>query len=89
MAVTTFSIRMDSKIKQQLDDFCSNVGLNTTTAINLFARAVLRERRLPFEVTDTDPFYSESNMAHLRRVRSDVEKGHNMTIHELIEDGDD
>jgi DNA-damage-inducible protein J len=34
----------------------------------MFARAVLRERRLPFEVTvDADPFYSESNLAHLRR----------------------
>jgi len=33
-----------------------------------FARAVLREKRLPFEVTtETDPFYSESNLEHLCR----------------------
>jgi DNA-damage-inducible protein J len=59
---------MDSEVKKQLDSFCTLVGMNTTTAINMFARAVLRERRLPFEVTtESDPFYSESNLAHLRR----------------------
>ena len=68
MAQTTFSVRMDTEVKRQLDDFCMQVGMNTTTAFNLFARAVLRERRLPFNVTtEADPFYSESNIAHLRR----------------------
>ena len=68
MSQITFSIRMDEDIKRQLDEFCSQVGMNTTTAINMFARAVIRERRLPFEVTtEYDPFYSTSNMAHLRR----------------------
>jgi DNA-damage-inducible protein J len=85
MTITTFSVRMDSEVKRQLDAFCANTGLNTTTAINMFARAVLRERRLPFEVTDSDPFYSESNMAHLRRVKADAEAGRNMSIHDLIE----
>jgi len=68
MSQTTFSVRMDSEVKQQFDDFCEKVGMNTTTAFNLFARAVLRERRLPFEIAaEPDPFYSESNLAHLRR----------------------
>ena len=68
MAQTTFSVRMDSEVKKQLDDFCAQVGMNTTVAFNMFARAVLREKRLPFEVTtESDPFYSESNLAHLRR----------------------
>ena len=68
MPQTTFSVRMDSKIKKQFDDFCSQVGMNTSTAFNMFARAVLREKRLPFDITtESDPFYSESNLAHLRR----------------------
>jgi DNA-damage-inducible protein J len=76
---------MDSEVKRQLDTFCSNTGLNASTAINMFARAVIRERRLPFEVTDSDPFYGEKNMAHLRRVKTDAEAGLNMSVHELIE----
>ena len=68
MPQTTFSVRMDSDIKEQLDEFCSQVGMNTTVAFNMFARAVLREKRLPFDVTtESDPFYSESHLAHLRR----------------------
>jgi DNA-damage-inducible protein J len=60
---------MDTEVKKQLDDFCAQVGMNTTTAFNMFARAVLREKRLPFEIATTplDPFYSKSNLAHLRR----------------------
>ncbi|MCL1875251.1 MAG: type II toxin-antitoxin system RelB/DinJ family antitoxin [Synergistaceae bacterium] len=68
MALTTFSVRMDSEVKKQFDDFCTRVGMNTTTAFNMFARAVLREKRLPFDVTtESDPFYSMSNLDHLRR----------------------
>ncbi len=68
MPQMTFSVRMDSEVKRELDDFCAQVGMNTTVAFNMFARAVLRERRLPFDVTtETDPFYSSSNLAHLRR----------------------
>jgi len=74
---------MDSDIKQQLDEFCALVGMNTTTAFNLFARAVLREKRLPFDIT-TDPFYGESNMAFLRRAKTALDHGKGVE-HELIE----
>ncbi len=68
MSHTTFSVRMDSEIKKQFDDFCEKVGMSTSTAFNMFARAVLREKRLPFDVAiESDQFYSESNLSHLRR----------------------
>jgi DNA-damage-inducible protein J len=91
MDFTTFSVRMDSDVKKQFDSFCAAVGMNATTAFNMFARAVIRERRLPFEVSlEADPFYSESNLAHLRKVRADVEAGRNMSVHEMLEvDADD
>ena len=85
MAQTTFSVRMDTEVKKQLDDFCSRVGMNTTVAFNMFARAVLRERRLPFDVTtDSDPFYSESNLAHLRRGVAALNGGKGVE-HDIIE----
>ena len=85
MSQTTFSVRMDSDVKRQLDEFCSLVGMNTTTAFNLFARAVLREKRLPFEVTTvSDPFYSESNLAHLRRGVAALNSGKGVE-HDIIE----
>jgi DNA-damage-inducible protein J len=85
MAQTTFSVRMDSEVKKQLDDFCSAVGMNTTVAFNMFARAVLREKRLPFDITtEFDPFYSESNLAHLRRGVSALNAGKGVE-HGIIE----
>jgi len=85
MSQTTFSVRMDSEVKKQLDDFCSQVGMNTTTAFNMFARAVLREKRLPFEITtETDPFYSENNLAHLRRGIAALNSGKGVE-HDIIE----
>ena len=51
MSTATFSVRMDEKLKTELDDLCAQFGMNTSTAINLFARAVVRERRIPFEIT--------------------------------------
>jgi len=76
---------MDSEVKKQLDAFCSQVGMNTTTAFNIFARAVLREKRLPFEITtETDPFYSESNIAHLKRGIVALNSGKGVE-HDIIE----
>ena len=51
MAVATFSVRMDEKLKKELDELCAQFGMNTSVAINIFARAVVRERRIPFEIT--------------------------------------
>ncbi|MBS5430495.1 MAG: type II toxin-antitoxin system RelB/DinJ family antitoxin [Lachnospiraceae bacterium] len=50
MAQATFSIRMDEALKKRFDELCSEFGMNATTAFNIFARAVVRERRIPFEI---------------------------------------
>lgn len=51
MPQSTFSIRMDSALKREFDELCSDFGMNATTAFNIFARAVVRERKIPFEIT--------------------------------------
>ena len=51
MAQATFSIRMDETLKRQFDVLCADFGMNATTAFNVFARAVVRERRIPFEIS--------------------------------------
>ena len=55
MAQSTFSIRMDENLKKQFDILCNDFGMNATTAFNIFARAVVRERRIPFEITASRP----------------------------------
>lgn len=55
MAQATFSVRMDEALKKQFDTLCSDFGMTASTAINVFARAVVRERRIPFEIMSPEP----------------------------------
>lgn len=54
MAQATFSVRMDEVLKKQFDGLCQEFGMNTSTAINVFARAVVRQRRIPFEISSPE-----------------------------------
>ena len=54
MAQATFSVRMDETLKRQFDALCADFGMNATTAFNVFARAVVRERRIPFAIAASD-----------------------------------
>lgn len=54
MAQATFSIRMDDKLKKEFDEVLDEMGMNTTTAFNIFARTVVREKRIPFEINTTE-----------------------------------
>lgn len=60
------SLRVDDDVKRGAEQTFDDIGLSMSTAINIFLKKVARERRIPFELS-ADPFYSESNMAHLRR----------------------
>ena len=46
---TTFSVRMDSDLKKQAEALYGEIGMNLTTAINVFLRQSLRVGGLPFE----------------------------------------
>ena len=50
MSQATFSVRMDEGLKRQFDGLCQEFGMTASTAINVFARAVVRERRIPFVI---------------------------------------
>lgn len=89
MAQATLTARVDAKDKVDFDAFCSNVGINTSTAINMFVKAVLRENRIPFEITQSpDPFFSESNMAYVKKSVHELRAGKG-TTHDLIEVDDE
>ena len=50
MASTNINIRRDSDLKMQFEAFCADMGMTMTTAFNIFARKVVREYRIPFEI---------------------------------------
>lgn len=87
MPQTMVNFRMDADLKKSMEQACSDMGLSMTTAFTIFAKKVSREKRIPFEIS-VDPFYSESNMAHLRRGIMALNSGEGAE-HELIEDADE
>ncbi|MDR1211404.1 MAG: type II toxin-antitoxin system RelB/DinJ family antitoxin [Spirochaetaceae bacterium] len=89
MGQTILSVRMDENLKKQFDSLCNEFGMNTTTAITVFAKTVIRERKIPFEIAaQEDPFWSETNQAYLKQVMADIQAGKH-TPHELIGTDDD
>lgn len=81
MAQTTVSVRMDDALKRDFDSICNDLGLSMSTAITMLAKKMTREKRLPFEVS-VDPFYSDENMARLRKSIAQMESTGG-TVHEV------
>ena len=80
------NFRMDSDLKKDLEETCSDMGMSMTTAFTIFARTVVRERKIP-SVVAADPFYSENNIRYLEKKMEDYKAGRLKTAeHELIED---
>lgn len=83
MAQTLVNFRMDVAMKAELEELCQELGMNMTTAFNIFAKKMIRERRIPFDVS-VDPFYSKSNMEHLKRGIEALNAGKGVE-HDIIE----
>lgn len=50
MESLTLNVRVDANDKKCFEEFCSKVGMNVSTAVNMFIKAVLREQKIPFEI---------------------------------------
>ena len=55
MANTSMNIRMDTEIKKQAEALFSEIGMNMTTAINIFLKQSIRENGIPFELKINQP----------------------------------
>lgn len=55
MATTNVSIRMDTELKAQADELFAELGMNLSTAFNIFVRQSLREGGIPFEIRTDRP----------------------------------
>ena len=74
MAQSAFSVRMDESLKKQFESLCSDFGMNVTTAFTIFAKAVVRERMIPFHIS-AEPNFNETT----RQAIADVNAGRNLS----------
>ena len=86
MANTNLNIRTDKDIKDQAEKIFAELGLNMTTAINMFLRTAIRERGIPFELTLYVPNdTTEMAIAEGREMIKDSESVRYSTMEELKE----
>jgi len=78
------SIRLDSEVKEQAQQVFSNLGMDMTTAINIFLRQAIQYQGLPFDVR----LYENRK---LLEVLTDLDQNRNMSqsfesVSDLMED---
>lgn len=66
MAQTLVNFRIDEETKKEMEELCNELGITISAALNIFIKKMIREKRIPFEVS-IDPFYSESNIKALEK----------------------
>lgn len=85
MPAISTNIKIDADVKQQAQLLFNDLGMNLSTAINIFLRQAVREHSIPFHVGD--PFYSKANQKYLNEVVAEIESGKaQLAEHELVED---
>ena len=54
MAQSAVTVRLDSDMKSQFDELCDQFGMSANTAFNIFVKAVVRSRSIPFVIRGND-----------------------------------
>lgn len=85
MASTNFSVRMDSEIKKQCEILYGELGMNLTTAINVFLQQSLRVGGFPFEVRLDQPNKETiAAMLEAERIAKDPSIKHYSDVEEAL-----
>ena len=67
MAKSTLKVRMDAELLRELEDFCADVGMSVSTLITVFARRVVKDQMLPFEIKGDIP--NKETLAAIEEVK--------------------
>ena len=88
MGQTAFTVRMDSEVKNRFDELCKDFGMSANTAFNIFARAVIRQECIPFDVESERQASIAKAMEAIERTRlAAIENGTaDMSMEEIDEE---
>ncbi len=86
---TNISIRMDADLKAQADTLFNELGMNLSTAFNIFIRQSLREGRIPFDISLNQPNTETiAAMQEAERIAKDPNVKGYTDLHRLFADLD-
>jgi addiction module RelB/DinJ family antitoxin len=89
MAQTAMTVRMDNLQKAQFDKLCEQFGMSANTAINIFVKAVIRSKSIPFsiQVKEEDEVTAKAK-ATFKELMAKAERGETpeLTLEEINEE---
>lgn len=88
MAQTAVTVRLDSGMKSQFDELCSQFGMSVNTAFNIFVNAVVTNRKIPFEIKGRQVEKSMDGLQAWKEIRAMAEAGKfpDLTLDEINEE---
>jgi len=77
LGIINVTVRMEENVKKESEQVLNELGLTMSAAVNIFMRTIARQKRIPFELTlvETDPFFSETNMARIALSKKQINEG--------------
>ena len=91
MAQTAMTVRMDKQQKAQFDKLCEQFGMSANTAINIFVKAVIRSKSIPFSIqakNEEEDEVTAKAKAAFKQLRAKAERGEtpDLTLDEINEE---
>lgn len=88
MAKITFAVNMDENLSREFASLCTEFGMDPNMAFNIFARAVIREGKIPFDFPASDLEDPDSGMKAFLELREEARKNllQDMTLNEINEE---
>ena len=88
MPQVSMTVRMDSLLKQQFDALCAEFGMSANTAMNIFARAVVQQGKIPFEIKSERAAFLEKGDKAFKALMRRAENGEtpDLTMEEIDEE---
>ena len=90
MAQTAMTVRMDNQQKAQFDKLCEQFGMSANTAINIFVKAVIRSKSIPFsiQVKEEEDEVTAKAKATFKELRAKADRGETpeLTLDEINEE---
>ena len=89
MAQVSMTVRIDSQLKQQFNELCNEIGMSANTAINVFVKAAVRTRSIPFKIDLNEPEAENPALKRFQEFRASVvadDSRPEMTLDEINEE---
>ncbi len=79
-------VRVNKIYRDEAREVLDDIGMDVTTAVEIFLKTVAKERKIPFTLRATDPhdFYTEQDRLDIQEAAREIEKGNFITQEDLM-----